>query len=1010
MSIPVAFIWLLLQASLTVYVHALGQATCVEFQDSTSVFPLVSNGIATPILASAEDWGGVHRTIADFSADIERVTSLRPTVSNYSGSDINSTSSAFIVGTLGNSSLIDEVISSTGIDVSSIDGQWEAFMGVVVANPLHGLDSAYVMIGSDKRGTIYGLYELSEQIAVSPWYWWADVPTTPNDELYILNCSHGHPTVQYRAIFLNDEQPALQNWAMAKFTNGTAPTITGTPFVHQFYEKIFELILRLRGNFLWPAMWSAAFAVDDRLNQPLANYYGVVMGTSHQEPMMRAIPNEWDLFGIGPWNYSTNSENIYDFWVYGTRRAKPYESVYTIGMRGDGDIPLSVTVDTTLLEKIVSDQTQILTDVYTGVNVTTIPQVWFLRLLDLDLDQEVEGYYDDGMRFEDYVTLLWTDDNWGNIRRYPLADERNRSGGAGVYYHLDLVGDPQDYKWITSSQISKIYEQMSTAVTFNATRVWVLNVGDLKPYERETEFFLTYGYDASVWNLSSLDQFVFSWAQREFDFDATTASTVVDVVGNLTRYNARRKPELLNSTTYSLINYREADTVLYEWDVLENASTSIYDSLADEMKPAYFQLVHHPVLASSNLGRMLIYAGQNNLRAEQACASANDLANAVERFFDYDFDLETEYHTILNGEFSNTYLGYYYWQQPMTNTMPAVNRVQPKKLALAGVMRIIPEGTEAAWPGDNQYQCSTGYNCPDASLILDRYSPIPNIYIDVGAGGPDPFNFTITCNTSWVNISSTQGSISPGNKETRVFFSVNDWEDLAVDNTTAQLTFTASAEGQPSLTAEGESKLVVDVYFVAYNPGDLPDDFSGFVEGGGVVSIEAAHFTRNTTVDGISWTEIPGYGKTLSGVTPWPRVDTNFTVGSGPSVEYDFYLFSDSEDNVTVTTYLSPSFNSLGDDRPLAYAIQLDDDAVQRVDYIEFPTSPGEVAIAWGGDDGYVANAIVTADTVFSYNNSTGVHTLKIWMIEPTVVIQKVVVNLGGLLYSYLGPPESISV
>ncbi|RDB17758.1 hypothetical protein Hypma_001072 [Hypsizygus marmoreus] len=985
--------------ALAIGVHAIGQDSCVVFKSAPSTVPVVSKGKTSPILTSADDWPGVHVATASFASDIQRVTGAKPSLSNFTVTSSLSASTPIIVGTLGKSSLIAQVVNATKLDVSSIEGKWESFLAREVKNPLPGVAGAYVIIGADKRGTIFALYDHSEQFGVSPWYWWADVPTTKHAELFVTSsgCSHGSPSVKYRGIFLNDEQPALQSWAFEKFTNGTTDSPLNSPFNHFFYAKLFELMLRMKANYLWPAIWGSAFAIDDKENQPLADFYGIVMGTSHQEPMMRSTPNEFTLFGKGTWDYLHNADNIKEYWLEGTKRAKPFESVYTLGTRGFGDLPLSEDTNIELLEQVISDQTAILESVYGG-DVSTIPQIWTLY-------KEVEGYYDGGMRVPDYVTLLWSDDNWGNIRRFPTASERNRTGGAGVYYHVDYVGDPRDYKWITSSQISKIYEQMSIAVDREATRLWILNVGDLKPYERETEFFITYGWNTTRWASDNLNTFVSAWAQREFDVSPAVAGTVVDIVANLTRFNARRKPELLNATTYSLINYREAEGVLSSWATLQDASTKIYNSLSNDLKPSFFQLVHHPVLASANLANILVSAGINNMRASQARISANDMADQAQKFFERDFDLETQYHELLNGKWNHmmdqTHIGYYYWQQPMTNTMPAINRVQARKQALAGIMRIVPEGTLGAWPGDNSNQCAQGYNCPPPSISLDPFSPFGNRYIDVGAGGPVPFTFKATSNESWVSLSPAQGSISPKSPEQRVFVTVKDWSRLTAGTHTATVTFTATAAKQPPLA--------VQVVFTATKT-TLPGSFRGFVEGSGAVSIEAAHSTRNTTANGVSWRELPGYGRTLSGVTPWPRLgnnDSNFTIGAGPSLEYDFYNFNtiNGSGNITVTTFVSPSLNAGERDRPLAFAVQVDAQAPQT-SYFFPPAVPGGLPTAWGGLDGFVANGIISVNMIFN-GVSPGPHTLKVFAIEPAVVVQRIVINTGGVQPSYLGPPES---
>ncbi|KZT03278.1 glycoside hydrolase family 115 protein [Laetiporus sulphureus 93-53] len=963
-------------------VHAIGQATCVTFSPSASSFPVVSNGVAAPILLSEDDWGGVQRTAYDFAMDIHNVTGVMPLLLNVS---IPATSTnlslasirPIIVGTLGQSSLIDEVVQNTNLDVSSIDGQWEAFMTREVANPLPGISSAYVMIGADKRGTIYAMYDHSEQIGVSPWYWWADVPTKTHSEIYVdsAGCAHGSPTVKYRGIFLNDEQPALQGWAMVRFTNGTGAALTDSPFNHFFYTKLFELLLRMKANYLWPAMWSSAFGVDDTLNQPLANWYGIVMGTSHEEPMMRSIPVEWTLFGVGPWDYSTNAQNIYDFWVVGADRGKPYENVWTVGMRGDGDLPLAGGQNIALLEEIIADQRQILSNTYPGVNVTTIPQMWCLY-------QEVLGYYEDGMTVPDDVTLLWTDDLYGNIERLPTLSERNRTGGAGY----DLVGGVRDYKWITT------YEQMSLAVARNATRIWILNVGDLKPYEKEIEFFIALGWDSSVWNINNIDTYVELWAQREFGLSSEDAATVADVIANITRFNSNRKPELLNSTVYSLWNYREAENMLAMWQATNESATQVRDSLPAEMLPAYFELVYHPVQASYTLANMWIAAGMNNFRASQAFLSANDYAAIVEELFQQDWELEVEYESQLDGKWtqmmSQTHVMYSYWQQPQANTMPYISRYQAQKQALAGAMRVAPEGTQAAWPGDNQYQCAQGYSCPNPSLSIDPYLPSGNRYFDIGAGGPVPFNFTATSNVTWVTMSPVAGYISPDAPEQRVFATV-DWSQLS-STEIALITFEAYPQGQPSMSLTAT---------LTANYTQVPNNFTGFVEGDGCVSIEAAHASRNTTVEGITWINLPGYGRTLSGVTPWPRGgdELNFTVGTGPSIEYDFYTFNTYQDsgNVFITTYVSPSQNSLGPTRPLAIGIQVDS-CEPQVSYFVPVVTPGTQPAAWDGLDGWVATNV--NPIYMNFTAEPGAHTLTLWMIEPTVVVQKIVIGVSPSL------------
>src|SRR5450755_2545276 len=394
----------------------LGQPKYVVTSAQPGAFGIVRDGVASSLYVDAADYAGVIRAVGDLQSDIAQVTGVAPGITNnQSGLQTRTV----IVGTIGKSRVIDDLIRSGKIDVSSIAGKWESFLIQVVPAPLPGVASALVIAGSDKRGTIFGVYDLSEQIGVSPWKWWADVPVQHKDELFVKSGAYvqGPPAVKYRGIFLNDEAPSLTGWVHEKYGN----------YNHEFYPRVFELLLRLKANYLWPAMWNNAFNEDDPLNPKLADEYGIVMGTSHHEPMLRA-QQEWKRHGTGPWDYATNSETLDKFWTDSIERNKNYESIITLGMRGDGDMPMSQSANISQLEKIVADQRAIIAT-YVNKKVSEVPQDWALY-------KEVQEYYEKGMRVPDDVTLLWCDDNWGNIRRLPTEEERKRSGGAGIYYHL----------------------------------------------------------------------------------------------------------------------------------------------------------------------------------------------------------------------------------------------------------------------------------------------------------------------------------------------------------------------------------------------------------------------------------------------------------------------------------------------------------------------------------------------------------------------------------------------
>ncbi|HEY9227094.1 MAG TPA: glycosyl hydrolase 115 family protein, partial [Gemmatimonadaceae bacterium] len=385
---------------------------------SPNAFPLVVAGKPATLFYSAKDHRGVERAAISLRDDLERVTGATPEA-NIADSAVGQR--VVIIGTIGKSPLIDRLVRAKKIDVSAIVGKWEAFVTRAVDNPLPGVRQALVIAGSDKRGTIYGIYDLSQAIGVSPWYWWADVPVERRTDLYVLAGTHtrGEPAVKYRGIFINDEAPAFSGWTREKFGGVNS----------KMYAKMFELILRMKGNYLWPAMWGNAFADDDSLNAKLADEYGIVMGTSHHEPLTRA-QQEWRRYGSGPWDYEKNDSTLRDFWRKGIERmynnGDPRENIVTVGMRGDGDMPMTQGTAISLLERIVADQRKIIADV-TKQDASKTPQLWALY-------KEVQDYYDQGMRVPDDITLLFADDNWGNVRRLPSPQDRNRPGGFGVYY------------------------------------------------------------------------------------------------------------------------------------------------------------------------------------------------------------------------------------------------------------------------------------------------------------------------------------------------------------------------------------------------------------------------------------------------------------------------------------------------------------------------------------------------------------------------------------------------
>jgi hypothetical protein len=608
---------------------------------------------AAIICTDIDDLALIQKSAAWLQQDIEMVTGKKSMLVNTIPAKAKT---IIIIGTIEQSALIKELVRQKKISTGKLKNKWEAYLVQTVANPFKGIEQALVIAGSDRRGTAYGVAELSQQLGVSPWYWWADVPVKKKKELYIRKnyTSTDAPLVKYRGIFINDEAPALSGWSKEKFGG----------FNHLFYEKVFELILRLKGNYLWPAMWGNAFFDDDSLNIKSADEYGVVIGTSHHEPLMRAH-DEWRRYGKGKWDYDSNEVRLKEFWRGGMLRATN-EKIVSVGMRGDGDAPMSRETATALLERIVKDQRTIIEEV-TKKPASETPQLWALY-------KEVQDYYDKGMRVPDDVTLLLCDDNWGNIRKLPKLDEKPRKGGYGIYYHFDYVGGPRNYKWLNTNPLPRIWEQMHLAWEYKAREIWIVNVGDIKPMEFPISFFLDYAWNPEKIDAGDLQKYTEQWAAAQFGNQY--AKEIADILSKYAKYNSRRKPELLDDRTYSIGNFGEFETVVEDYNKLLARAEKINQNLPAAYKDAFFQLVLHPVKACANLNDMYLNVALNKQDYRFKFPTTNEYADKANQLYANDSLITLQYHQLNNGKWnhmmSQTHIGYTYWQQPPLQKMPAV--------------------------------------------------------------------------------------------------------------------------------------------------------------------------------------------------------------------------------------------------------------------------------------------------------------------------------------------------
>ncbi|MGE5786089.1 MAG: glycosyl hydrolase 115 family protein, partial [Myxococcales bacterium] len=975
--------------------------------------------------------------------------------------------------------------------------------------------------GSDQRGTIFGAYELSKQIGVSPWYWWDDIPPRRQSALYVLPGPHsqGEPAVKFRGFFINDENPTTGRWATKKFGPGKAvvpkPTCDSTGkcsttnisypggLTHEYWEKVFEVALRMKANYVWPAVWGRQFADDDPENLPTARDYGIVVGTSHEAPMMRGI-EEWKIRvdattrdssgnvthqgtdpwgGNGEWAWTRNPESLKKYWREGIQRMTDigFDGVVTLAMRGTGDVAADETGKIDVLSQVLDAQRQIITEV-TNKPITSTPQVWLLY-------KEVQTYWDKGMRPKgDDVTVIWCDDNWGNMRKLQDAAEPERGGGYGIYYHFDYVGAGRNYKWIDTNLLPNIWEQLNLVYKYKVDRLWVVNVGDMKNEEMPLQFFLDYAWNPERWPTEKLGAWEEQWAEQQFG--SAHAKDIANILHEYEKLQSDRKPELTNrkitlvdptkdfatvlaeataknaadpkvsiasevgkqirnsdeayfakdasgtllppeqrtyydDNPFSLTAYRELETVVAKWNKLAADTESVKTALLAEsptLADAYYQLVEYQVDASANLYELRLAQFKNILYAAQGRAATNDLAKAAEDRLASDKAMSDYYNnTLARGKWSGWQtqpkIGYgdqdrygsnAPWQQPELKDeaiedalFPLVKRLDVSTLPAA--LGVAVEGSDTA--------VTTG-----AASALPTFSPYQTQaaqYLELFNRGTGSVAFEVKA-PAWLTVKLTPNvtTLDETNKQVRAEFAVADWAVVPAGVTADTVTIAAPNGGA----------VVVTVPVKLERPA-IPAGFAGFVESNGYVSVEAEHFSKavpdaSTAGAAISWLRIPDICRTGSGLTPMP-VDAPAQIpaatGNTPHLEYQVYLANGAASQpITVWAYLSPRNNvrrsaaggktisGVGDG--LRYAVSVDNGEPQTVD-INVGCDDINLNNPWAWHTSDNVNRTATKHTV----SGPGVHTVKFWMVDPTVVVQKLVVDTGTgeLRESYFGPPES---
>lgn len=672
---------------------------------SAERFTLIKQSVPTDILIAEDEMKGIRIAAENLQKDFARVSGKQANLLTTAPKN-----QCIIVGSM-QSPYIQKIIKAGKLNGKELKGKVEKYLMSVVAHPLPGVDEALVIAGSDMRGTIYGIYELSEQIGVSPWYDCMDVPVLHQDNLSLAKGTYtaGEPVVRYRGLFLNDEAPCLTTWVKNTF---------GTNYGgHEFYGRLFELILRLRGNFLWPAMWQWSFYADDPLNSPTANEMGVIMGTSHHEPMARNH-QEWARHRneYGDWDYVTNQTVIDKFFREGMHRAKDTEDLITIGMRGDGDTAMGAKeghddefvpndeATIKLLEKIISNQRKIIEE-ETGKPAKNRQQV-------MALYKEVQRYYDKGMKIPDDAIILFSDDNWGDIRRLPSAEERKHKGGFGMYYHVDYVGAPRNSKWLNVTPIQHIWDQLTLTYQYGVDKLWVLNVGDLKPMEYPISFFMDMAWNPTTYNAANLLDHPRQWCAQQFG--ESQADEAARILNLYSQYAGRVTAEMLEAKTYN-IETGEWKQVADEFMVLEAEALRQYISLPAEYRDAYSQVILFPIQALGNVYQMYYAQAMNQKLYAEGNPEANLWADRVEAAFARDKELCRAYNKDMSGGkwdgmMIQKHIGYTSWNDDFpADVCPKVSRFE-NVAEMAGKYFFLPSDGYISIDAEHYYQATNPKN------------------------------------------------------------------------------------------------------------------------------------------------------------------------------------------------------------------------------------------------------------------------------------------------------------
>lgn len=952
---------------------------------------------------------GVKKVAGKVAKDVEGTLSFCPEICETAVP----AKQAVIAVTAGSGKLAETLCSKIS-KLGQVEGKRESYAFIVAENPVEGIESALVIYGSDKLGTIYGLFHLSELLGVTAMVDWGDCQYVKQDS-FILKEEDSfvskEPSVKYRGFFINDEWPCCGNWATSHFGSFNA----------KMYDHIFEYLLRMKGNYLWPAMWAENFMLDgpDLESMKLADEYGIYIGMSHHEPCMRSGAEYSKVRGPkspygDAWSYVTNKEGILRFWEDGVKRSIGHNVFPTVGMRGENDSKMLgedslISDNVRLLKEIITKQREMIHE-HLETDGKKVPQLFAVY-------KEVEDYYfgggsEEGLRgfkeLED-VTLLLCEDNWGNMRALPEAFERNHKGGFGMYFHLDYHGDPVSYEWVSSTELSKIWEQMTEAYEYGVRELWIVNVGDVKFQEFPLNYFMDLAYDFEKWGSlapNSTKEYTKAWIESVFGSYTSKKGReeIQEVLEGYLKINALRKPESLNDTVYHPAHYLECEKLLSFCGKLEEKNERLWKILEERgMGDAYFSMIYFSAEASFNLLKMHLYSGKNHLYASQGKAVANEYDKLVEACIEKDEALKTQMAEFKEGKWAGmelaSHIGFTNWNDEDWR-YPVRHIVRlPKK------PRLVVTRADKTQHYTNQYFPIT--------LVIDDFvvSSSKKAKIQIANGGQGSVKWKIQEGARKVGLDGIAHESGEGSRCEWLEFSQISGETTLQDEVEISLkeeNLPLGEEVSCSFEIKTETEFVpVLVKALKKDTSALPE--GAFLAEHGMFVIDAVHYADKHAGlyegEAVEFKELYDFGKYQSGIKAFPVTSSFDSKENAPSVTYE--LYSEEEKDCFLNLYTSPA-NPLIYGGKLSVEVSVNEGAGKLVEFTKAGYKGGEPGcIPW---EQAVLNQEHVGSTEISLKK--GLNKITVFAREAGMVLERLVVYPKDIerAVSYLGEKECIRV